>query len=989
MSDEDAGTPVTGGGIGILLETHGGNVIEGNFIGTDVSGTLDLGNEGAGVLINGTPNNTIGGTTPGARNIISGNGEAFTGIPISGIHISSYEAIGNLVVGNFIGTDITGSTPLGNSGNGVSIFTRDNIIGGQVPEARNIISGNLKDGISLGSGASTGGEGNIVQGNFIGTDVTGTKDLGNANFGVRTIIGADSTTIGGETPGAGNIISGNNGGGLRLVGSSMTVQGNLIGTDVTGTIAIGNGQTGIVGIGPSGLEAIGGPYVIGGTTTEARNVISGNFGYGLILSGPPGSNNLVQGNFIGVDVTGTVALANTKGGIRTNAVGLTIGGAEAGASNVISGNGSHGIEIPCCFEIVVQGNFIGTDLNATTKLGNSADGVYISSSNHTIGGTTDDAGNTIAFNLGNGVSILSGIQNAIQTNIIFSNMGLGIDLGNDGVTPNDSADTDTGPNNFQNFPEVRLTEIDTNGDLLIEYNVDSDPGHSGYPLMIQFFKSDPGGEGMRLLGEDVYATTDFNNDAKTVNLGNATELGITECDPIVAIVTDSSGNTSEFSSIDFSFTVNSTDDGGDSNPGDGICDDGTGNCTLRAAIEEANAISCTNTIRFDIPGPGPHTIQPSIALPTIIHPVIIDGTTEPDFEGTPIVELDGTDAGENVSGLQITAGNSIVRGLVINRFDGAGIDLRTSGSNLIEGNFIGTDITGAFDRGNSGSGIVMDKSSSDNTIGSMVSGIVNTIAFNGDDGVSVYGSGNRILSNSIFNNADLGIDLGFDGVTPNDSADVDTGPNNLQNFPEVTSVEINENEDLVIEYSVDSDPSHSAYPLTIQFFESDSSGQGKTLIGEDLYNATDFNNGAKKVNMGNAVELEVLGGDNIVATATDTSGNTSEFSPIKTVVIITSVAESEENVPKTFVLHQNYPNPFNPETTIQYQLPKTTQVKLVIYNLEGQQVATLVEKQQPAGLYSIQWDGKAASGKKVASGVYLYRLETKQFVQVRKLVLVR
>jgi len=101
------------------------------------------------------------------------------------------------------------------------------------------------------------------------------------------------------------------------------------------------------------------------------------------------------------------------------------------------------------------------------------------------------------------------------------------------------------------------------------------------------------------------------------------------------------------------FTVNSTDDLGDFNTGDGICQDGLGNCTLRAAIEQANATPGTDNIEFDIPGPGPHTFQPTSALPTITDPVIIDGTTEPDFVGTPMVELDGTNAG-NAIGLHFT-----------------------------------------------------------------------------------------------------------------------------------------------------------------------------------------------------------------------------------------------------------------------------------------------------------------------------------------------
>jgi len=104
----------------------------------------------------------------------------------------------------------------------------------------------------------------------------------------------------------------------------------------------------------------------------------------------------------------------------------------------------------------------------------------------------------------------------------------------------------------------------------------------------------------------------------------------------------------------------------------------------------------------------------------------------------------------------------------------------------------------------------------------------------------------------------------------------------------------------------------------------------------------------------------------------------------------TSVSSPEtDGIPETFELSQNYPNPFNPETTIQYGLPKSSQVKLIIYNLIGQRVATLIDKKQPAGVYSVQWNGKDDLGRNVASGVYLYKLETKEFVRVRKLALVR
>ncbi len=104
---------------------------------------------------------------------------------------------------------------------------------------------------------------------------------------------------------------------------------------------------------------------------------------------------------------------------------------------------------------------------------------------------------------------------------------------------------------------------------------------------------------------------------------------------------------------------------------------------------------------------------------------------------------------------------------------------------------------------------------------------------------------------------------------------------------------------------------------------------------------------------------------------------------------ITSVNDGAENSPNHFTLLQNYPNPFNPETTIQYQVAKRSEVKLIIFSLLGQHVATLVDEVQSMGVHSIQWNGKDDTGKAVASGVYLYRLQTEQFVQVKKLALLR
>src|SRR5207302_1099558 len=184
-----------------------GNIEQGNFIGTNLTGMNALGNGLDGVgMGNGTTNNTIGGTTPAARNVISGNHG-------NGIVIGQAGTTGNLVQGNFIGTNVTGTSALGNAVEGVNIFgsASGNTIGGTGSGARNIISGNSGDGIGIFDTISTA---NTVQGNYIGTDVSGTSALGNSN---GLLVGAQNNLIGGAATGAGNLISGNRHSGVAFV----------------------------------------------------------------------------------------------------------------------------------------------------------------------------------------------------------------------------------------------------------------------------------------------------------------------------------------------------------------------------------------------------------------------------------------------------------------------------------------------------------------------------------------------------------------------------------------------------------------------------------------------------------------------------------------------------------------------------------------------------------------------------------------------------
>ncbi len=218
---------------GIDIDVNGDNIIQGNYIGTDVTGTVDLGNGVNGVAISqGSANNLIGGTTAVDGNIISGNGE-------NGIAIVDPSSNANVIQGNRIGTDLTGSVDLGNHGGGVAVAfgASDNVIGGVEAGARNIISGNECPGIAINSVGSTG---NLVQGNYIGTDTPGIQALGNGCEGIYIGSGATDNSIGGNTTGAGNLISGNNGNGVTIdIGASGNLlQGNYIGTDVTGILPL-------------------------------------------------------------------------------------------------------------------------------------------------------------------------------------------------------------------------------------------------------------------------------------------------------------------------------------------------------------------------------------------------------------------------------------------------------------------------------------------------------------------------------------------------------------------------------------------------------------------------------------------------------------------------------------------------------------------------------------------------------------------------------
>lgn len=524
----------TGSGNAIYIDGAGSNVIEGNYIGTNRAGAAAAPNK-YGIFVT-SASNTIGGTTAAARNIISGSTQY-------GVVIQGASATGNKVQGNYIGTNADGNAAIPNI-QGISVNSPDTLIGGTATGARNLISGNQYEGVMLNASNTK------VQGNYIGTTASGQAALPNtAGVGVW----GDNNTIGGTAEGAGNVISGNSPWDniiLRDSASGNEVQGNLIGLNAAGTAALGN-RTGIWIDG-------GDNNVIGGTIAGARNVISGNNSGVYIAGRSDGSSttgNAVQGNYIGTNQAGNAKVANGSGIEIFRASNNLIGGTTADARNVISGNGNgviisgeSGSEGTPSTGNKIQGNFVGTDATGSTALGNTV-GVYINNnaSNNTIGGVSGVAGNKIAHNSQAGVVVqnfASTIGNLVMLNSVFSNGGLGIDLGNNGVTANDAGDDDSGGNTLQNFPV--LTSAESSGDSTsISGTLNSTPSTT---FRVDFYDNalcDPSGngEGARWLGSSSIST-DESGDA---NFSATFESPVADGRFITATATNPGDSTSEFS----------------------------------------------------------------------------------------------------------------------------------------------------------------------------------------------------------------------------------------------------------------------------------------------------------------------------------------------------------------------------------------------------------------------------------------------------------
>jgi titin len=589
------------GGSGVVIFNPGSsnNVVQGNMIGLNPLGTVSLPNAACGIAVwGGAQSNLIGGYTSAARNVISGNGS-------TGVGLGDSNTMGNVVVGNYIGLNAAGSAAIPNIGSGVAISSgaAANTIGGS-GAAGNCISGNSDRGVII---YGLGSIGNVVQGNVIGLNPSGSVALSNGSFGIHIFGGAQSNLIGGFNSINRNIISGNNSDGVFLAQDNTAgniVAGNYIGLNAAGTAAIPNngcgvlinfgaavntiggigsggnciagnsdsgiaidkaGTTGnlvegnIIGLNPNGSTVISNAFagveidssssnVIGGNTAGAGNVISGNGNSGILIRFAGSSGNIVQGNIIGLNAAGSASVPNGYCGVEIGAGASvnTIGGA-AGGRNIVSGNIGYGIGIhdSGTSANMVQGNTIGFDTTSSISIPNNAGiALWGGAVSNQIGGLAPGSANLVAGNLYGGVWLVDAgtTNNSVRGNSIFDNTGQGLMLYH---SANGSAISPT------LFSAVLSINTTISGLVL---------GLPNSVYHMDFYANPPPSgdtEGMTYLGSQDFATGPGGTASFTANLGARIPAG----NVITATTTDLSGNTSALSGSATVTTVSSVNDG--------------------------------------------------------------------------------------------------------------------------------------------------------------------------------------------------------------------------------------------------------------------------------------------------------------------------------------------------------------------------------------------------------------------------------------------
>ncbi len=865
---------------GILLTGgSGGFNIFGNYIGTDVNGMIAKPNRFDGISLNGSPDNLIGGMDD-PINVISGN-------LLDGISISGNTAKGNTIQFSEIGTNLNGTLAVANGMDGIEILNAPHNFIGVAAGTGNIISGNNGNGIEIiGSTAAT----NLITANNIGVGNNGTSAIGNMKDGIR-IAGAPGTIIGFAAAMQGNVVSGNIKNGIEAISApGLVILNNKVGTNAAGAAAVGNSGDGILLTGCPGAR-------VGGALAMQGNVISGNIGDGVSVMGAASALTSIMGNLIGTNAAGAAAVANGSDGISLSAATrVAIGGIAAGAGNLISGNGSNGIEISGddADGNTIYGNFIGTQAGGAGKLGNMNDGVLLDDGpmDNQIGGVAAGAGNIIAANTVAGIEIMGDcIFNEIANNVIGLDKN-GAKAGNfNGVWINGGATANI----------VGGTRKGTSNTIA---------GNLGDGVLIEGAGSDSNEVAGNYIGTNAAGAAGLGNTNDGVLIQNNASFNDIGAKTAPNVLSSNGANGVEIIGAAAAGNSVMANFIGTDITGTKILGNGNDGVLLTAAVSTnvlsndivnnaadgvALAAGATkNTIQVNEIGVDPTA---AIKMGNTLDGIVVNASPANKLYSNIIAANAGN--GIQVIGLSTFTrvfGNFI--GLAAAGFGngGAGIFLNGASNNVIGGggksaNDIDNNAgDGILLKANANANAIMGNDISSNANGiNIVLGSNNTIGVvsqndihnNRGFGVGVAGgTGDWISRNSIYGDAALGIDLGENGVTLNHVGAAPAGsPNNYQNFPVLNAV--SDGPSTRVSVSLESLPDQI---YTVELFSNLTAGSQGYGEGDTYLRSVSL-----KTNSAGLAKawLHVPGlgiGDILTATATDATHDTSEFSKAVTVV---------------------------------------------------------------------------------------------------------
>ncbi|MEZ4648048.1 MAG: SdrD B-like domain-containing protein [Candidatus Eisenbacteria bacterium] len=771
----------------------------------------------------------------------------------SGVLIS-LESDGNVVAGNYLGTNSAGTSGVSSTSDAFYVFGADNTIGGTGASDGNVISGTYEGIFIEGAGAT----GNVIQGNLIGWDAAGTTILGTGASGVYLYDSVSGTLIGGTDTNAPNRIAGTTFNAIALdatAGSDNAIVSNSIAQN--GDLAIDLSDNGV-------------------TENDSGDSDSGPNGK---LNFPVLTSAVESGGIVYLDYTLDVPAGTYRIEFFANPSGADPSGNGEGEVFAGADSVSHGGTGATAFSHSFAGS-AGDILTATTTA--YSGGVFGSTSEFSdtrtaIAGTLYEIAGTVFedVNYGGGAGANLTAANARGGGFTLERGGVTVELYDTALEYVTSTTTaGDGTYSFAGLTPARYTVRVVNSTVTSVRT-----GSDGSEVPVQVFRADGWGEssgdGAKAVGGEEPSSVDAGaNSGSDTLLDLQAPSGVTTQSIVTADA--SSGDVTD---VDFGFnfdTIVNTNDAGQGSLRQFILNANL--LTDQASLSQAGLTAGAETSVFMIPsdadplgrstdpnydgtGNGEFTIQPLSALTGLIDPMRLDASTQTSNIGDtnasgPEVELDGTSAGGGAGGLYLDAagGSHVIIGLAINRFDSNAILVDNSDGNTFLGNYLGVDVTGLLDRGNGGSGLrvvggasgneiggptVADRNvisgngnygiefwdtgttgnivegnyigvgsdgstalgndnsgimfgggAATNTLGGTGSGEGNTIANSGFTGIEMLGSTsieNSLLGNAVFGNTSIGIDLNEDGVTANDADDDDSGPNELRNFPVITA----------------------------------------------------------------------------------------------------------------------------------------------------------------------------------------------------------